>query len=167
MIELIKYNTEWPEIFLKEKTLIASLIGRYIKGSIEHIGSTAIVGMDAKPVIDIMVGVQSLSESKAAIALLSKHYCYYPYKPDVMHWFCKPSPDIRTHHLHLVPYNTPLWHERIAFRDHLRTNTKAAFDYAALKRKLAVDHQHDREAYTQNKWPFIKATLQALGHIPI
>ena len=67
-------------------------------------GSTAVPGLTAKPVIDILVGVADLESSRPCIELLSPlQYLYAPYLPDVMHWFCKPSPARRTQHLHLVP----------------------------------------------------------------
>jgi GrpB-like predicted nucleotidyltransferase (UPF0157 family) len=148
-------------MFESEKDVIYSLIGDYVQGSIEHVGSTAVVGMVAKPIIDIMVGVDSLASSVGAIELLSNNsYCYYSYKADVMHWFCKPSPDFRTHHLHLIPFNSPLWLERVAFRDLLRGNPEVAYDYAKLKLELMKNYKNDREMYTQKKWPFIRESLR-------
>jgi len=162
MIELVKYIPQWPVLFNKEKVLLETVIGDYIVGGIEHVGSTAVEGMLAKPVIDIMVGVKSLEDSKGAIDLLCSEYCYYPYKAEIMHWFCKPSPEIRTHHLHLIPFNSQLWHERISFRDYLRKDPKAAQEYSQLKQTLALQYADDRELYTQHKWPFIQKALQGL-----
>ena len=148
-------------MFEAEKRFIEPLIANWLCGSIEHVGSTAVEGLAAKPVIDIMVGVKTLSDSTDAIQQLTDNgYCYYPYKNDVMHWFCKPSPHVRTHHLHLIPYQSELWLERLAFRDYLRANPKTAQDYGALKRRIAAECNDDREAYTQRKWPFIKQVLE-------
>jgi GrpB-like predicted nucleotidyltransferase (UPF0157 family) len=159
-VTLSEYNPQWPVMFEQEKAFLNNLLGKWVIGSIEHVGSTAMPGMVAKPIIDIMVGVQSLEASRSAIEVLSNNgYCFYPYKADVMHWFCKPSPHKRTHHLHLIPFESPLWHERITFRDHLRANPLAASDYAALKTHLAQQHNNDRELYTQKKWPFIKGII--------
>ena len=114
----------------------------------------------AKPVIDIMFGVESLEKSKPAIEIMSESgYCYFPYKGDVMHWFCKPSEVRRTHHLHLITFESALWKERILFRDILRSSKTVANEYQALKQDLAARHANDRELYTQNKWPFIKSVL--------
>ncbi|WP_281559320.1 GrpB family protein [Thalassomonas sp. RHCl1] len=155
-----EYNPDWPAMFTAEKNFLSGLLPQFITGSIEHVGSTSVPGLAAKPVIDIMLGVKGLAESQRAIEILSANgYCYYPYKSDVMHWFCKPTPEIRTHHLHLVPFNSPLWLERLAFRDHLRNRPQDAEAYCELKRKLAREHKQDRELYTQNKWPFIQALL--------
>ena len=119
--------------------------------------------MLAKPVIDIMFGVKSLEESKPAIKVLQESgYEYWPYKTEVMHWFCKPSDAFRTHHLHLIPFDSPLWKERIKFRDTLRSNGGVAAKYAVLKKKLAIKYKEDREAYTQEKWPFIKKVVESV-----
>ena len=65
---------------------------------VEHVGSTAVPGLSAKPVIDIMAPVRSLAESTSAIAVAARHgYLHHPYRAEVMHWFCKPSPTVRTH----------------------------------------------------------------------
>lgn len=164
MIEVVDYTPQWPAKFEAEKQRLESIIDQWIFGTIEHVGSTSVFGLAAKPVIDIMVGVESLEKSKPAIEVLQQNgYCFYPYKPDVMHWFCKPSPEVRTHHLHLVPYQSALWMERIRFRDHLRTNPETANEYAELKRQLATKSVDDRESYTQNKWPFIKHVLSSIN----
>lgn len=163
-IEIVEYDPSWPSKFELEKELLESLIGSFVYGSIEHVGSTSISGLAAKPVIDIMVGVESLESSRKAIDLLSSNgYCYYPYKTEVMHWFCKPKPEMRTHHLHLVPYGRPLWLERITFRDHLRVNPTLAAEYAALKHKLSEEHENDRDLYTEKKWPFVKKVLESIN----
>lgn len=138
------------------------IVGRWCHGGIEHVGSTAVPGMVAKPVIDVMFGVKSLEESKPAIEVLVENsYEYWPYKTDLMHWFCKPSDAFRTHHLHLIPFESTLWRERIKFRDLLRSNERIAADYAHLKRELAALYKEDREAYTEKKWPFIQEVLQS------
>ena len=86
-------------------------------------------------------------------------YLYYPYKPEVMHWFCKPSPEVRTHHLHLVPADSALWAERLAFRDALRRSASLRGEYAELKSRLALQYPEDREAYTEGKTDFVRRVL--------
>jgi GrpB-like predicted nucleotidyltransferase (UPF0157 family) len=160
-VKLSEYDPEWPSKFEKEKDFLMNAIGKWLYGSVEHIGSTSVPGLIAKPVIDIMFGVKSLEESRPAINMLVKNgYKYFPYKEDVMHWFCKPSDAFRTHHLHLIPYKSPLWKERIQFRNLLRTNHEIAAEYATLKKELATHYKGDREAYTQKKWPFIQRMLK-------
>ncbi len=160
-VALEAYDSSWPAEFEKEKNHLINIAGAWSYGSIEHVGSTAVPGMLAKPVIDIMFGVKSLEGSKPAIvALLASGYKYWPYKAEVMHWFCKPADAFRTHHLHLIPFESPLWKERIKFRELLRSNKRLASQYVILKRELAAAHKEDREAYTEKKWPFIQQALK-------
>jgi GrpB-like predicted nucleotidyltransferase (UPF0157 family) len=77
-----------------------------------------------------------------------------------MHWFCKPSPFDRTHHLHLVPFESHLWRERLAFRECLRSDATIRKAYTQLKRKVAAQFSNDREAYTEAKTEFIQAVIQ-------
>jgi len=158
---LEEYDSSWPAKFEEEQDHLLEIAGEWHYGSIEHVGSTAIPGMVAKPIIDVMFGVKSLAESNPAIDVLVKNgYEYWPYKAEVMHWFCKPSDAFRTHHLHLVPFNSSLWQERIKFRDLLRSNSSLATQYANLKRELAASYKEDREKYTEKKWPFIQEVLR-------
>jgi GrpB-like predicted nucleotidyltransferase (UPF0157 family) len=160
-VQIVPYDETWPTRFEQERAILDRAIKRWVVGGIEHVGSTAVPGLAAKPVIDIMVGVDSLEASRAAIPVLSElEYCYFPYRPDVMHWFCKPSPSFRTHHLHLIPFRSRLWLERLAFRDYLRTHADVAAEYAELKQHLAALHHFDREAYTDAKTPFVERIIK-------
>jgi GrpB-like predicted nucleotidyltransferase (UPF0157 family) len=155
-IEIVPYDPSWPVRFETEEALIRLSLAPWLAGAIEHVGSTAVPGLAAKPVIDIMAGVRSLEESRPAIEVAEQiGYCYAPYRPDAMHWFCKPSPELRTHHLHLVPLNSQQWGRVLAFRNYLRTHPAVSAEYEALKRQLADRHHLDREAYTNAKGPFI------------
>ncbi|MEH6579235.1 MAG: GrpB family protein [Amphritea sp.] len=79
-VKLSGYSPDWPSKFEAEKTFLLDLVGSYNHGSIEHVGSTSVPGLIAKPVIDIMFGVKSLEESKSAIGILANNgYCYFPY----------------------------------------------------------------------------------------
>ncbi|MFN3810908.1 MAG: GrpB family protein [Roseateles asaccharophilus] len=159
-VEIVRYSPDWPAKFEAEKQALLSVLSPWLVGEIQHVGSTAVAGLSAKPIIDIMAPVSSLLESEAAIAsAVAAGYSYYPYRADVMHWFCKPSPDVRTHHLHLVPYGSELWLDRLAFRDALRKNQALADEYASLKLRLARQFPDDREAYTQGKTPFVHRVL--------
>jgi GrpB-like predicted nucleotidyltransferase (UPF0157 family) len=164
-IEIVPYDETWPVRFASERVALLAAIAPWLTGSVEHIGSTAVPGLAAKPVIDILAGVASLEASRPALAVLAGlGYCYYPYRPESEHWFCKPSPAFRTHHLHLVPFGSPQWIDAIAFRDYLRREPDVAAEYEALKRRLALAHRDDREAYTQAKAPFITRVVgMALG----
>lgn len=156
-VEIVTSDPAWPRLFEAEREAIARTLAAWIVGSIEHIGSTAIPGLAAKPVIDIMAGVQTLEASRPAIdAAPGLGYCYFPYRPHSEHWFCKPSPAFRTHHLHLVPFGNVQWRGALAFRDYLRDHPAIAAEYETLKRRLAREFHLDREAYTQAKHPFIE-----------
>jgi GrpB-like predicted nucleotidyltransferase (UPF0157 family) len=160
MIVIEPYTFHWPLAFESERDKLRVVLAPWLAGEIEHVGSTAIPGLAAKPVIDIMAPVQSLEASAPAIQVLTDHhYCYYPYKADVMHWFCKPSPQIRTHHLHLVPAKSQLWNDRLAFRNALRASSALVAEYADLKRRLAQKYPEDREAYTEGKSSFVTRVL--------
>ena len=156
-VEIVPYDPSWPKQFLEEQAVLRRALAPWLAGPIEHIGSTAIPGLAAKPVIDIMAAVRTLEDSRPAIqAAAQLGYCYAPYRPESEHWFCKPSPFFRTHHLHLVPLGSPQWYGPIAFRDYLREHSAVAAEYEALKRRLAREFQFDREAYTEAKHPFVE-----------
>jgi GrpB-like predicted nucleotidyltransferase (UPF0157 family) len=160
-ISLVAYDDAWPLRFEDERADLARVLAPWLVGPIEHIGSTAIPGLPAKPVIDIMAGVADLASSvPAQAAAVTLGYMHFPYRPDIMHWFCKPSPAYRTHHLHLVPIGSQLWADRITFRDYLRSESGAAAEYAALKTQLAGQYTFDREAYTDGKSVFVAAVLE-------
>jgi len=155
------YSDEWPRRFAVERNALEEALRPWLAGPIEHIGSTAVPGLAAKPVIDIMAAVESLEASRPALARLAPlGYLYAPYRAEIMHWLCKPSPEVRTHHLHLVPISSQLWKDRIAFRDRLRSEPALAEAYASLKRDLARMYVNDREAYTDGKQPFIEMVLR-------
>lgn len=160
-VEIVPYDPAWPIKFEEEAAILRRVLEPWLVGPIEHIGSTAVPGLAAKPVIDIMAGVETLEASQGAIAAASElGYCYWPYQADREHWFCKPSAAYRTHHLHLVPIRSPHWFRPISFREYLRTHPETARDYAALKQRLATEHHLDREAYTDAKRPFIDRITQ-------
>ena len=164
-IQIEAYDPIWPERFLDEAMSLEGAVREWAAGPIEHIGSTAVPDLCAKPVIDIMIPVFSLEDSKPALPVLERFgYHYWPYKSDAMHWFCKPSELIRTHHVHMVPIESRLFRERLAFRDALRSDPAVREEYAELKRALARTHREDREAYTEAKGPFVQRVIAcALG----
>jgi GrpB-like predicted nucleotidyltransferase (UPF0157 family) len=161
-IEIVDYDPGWPARFAAEQALLEPVLRPWLAGPIEHIGSTAMPGMPAKPVIDIMAPVRSIESSRPAIpAVAQLNYVYFPYRAEIMHWFCKPSAAFRTHHLHLVPLGSQRWTDCLAFRDAIRSNVELANEYSALKRRLATEFKFDREAYTEGKSPFVHRVLSA------
>lgn len=162
-IHLSEYDPAWPEAFKTEAVALRPPLEEWITGGVHHVGSTAIPGMIAKPIIDIMIGVSTLADSRPCIDVLSAAgWWYAPYRPDTMHWFCRPSPARRTHHLHLVPTGSDWYQAELAFRDYLVAHPEAAEQYARLKQVLAERFPNDREAYTEGKSEFI-AHINALA----
>jgi GrpB-like predicted nucleotidyltransferase (UPF0157 family) len=159
-VRIVPASPYWPRMFALEAEVLEQAIGRWVTGAIHHVGSTAVPGLAAKPVIDIAVGVESLAASRPCLDRLAEAgYVYAPYRSDVMHWFCKPDPARRTHHLHLIPTGSPRLADELTFRDHLRAHPERAADYEALKRRLAIEHATDRDAYTEAKAAHIAAVL--------
>jgi GrpB-like predicted nucleotidyltransferase (UPF0157 family) len=162
-IEVVPYDPRWRSQFEAERARLQVVLAPWLAGPIEHVGSTAIPDMPAKPVIDIMAAVAALETSRPAIkTLVEAGYVHFPYRPDIMHWFCKPSAAFRTHHLHLVPLGSQRWAECLAFRDAIRREQTLATEYAALKTRLAEEFKSDREAYTDGKTPFVKRVLGSI-----
>jgi len=156
-IVIADYDPQWPREFEAEKQLLRVALAPWLVGSIEHVGSTAVPGLASKPIIDIMAPVHTLIDSRPAIEALKRlNYCYAEYRPDLMHWFCKPSPQKRTHHLHLIPLQSRLWRERLCFRNRLREDEKLATEYESLKKLLAAMYPEDRQAYTDAKDSFVR-----------
>ena len=159
-ILLVPFDPGWAAGFELERVALDGAIGDWVVGGIHHVGSTAVPGLEAKPVIDILVGVDGLEASRACFGpLAALGYLYAPYLPEEMHWFCKPDPAHRTHHLHLVPVDSKRYRDELTFRDLLREDPDLASRYAALKQELAASHPADREAYTNGKSDFIAAVL--------
>lgn len=158
-IRIVAYDPSWPGRFEAERQLVAATLGGRV-GDIQHVGSTAVPGLAAKPIIDIMVGVDDLTGAAPCLDLLAGlDYCYAPYRPEVMHWFCKPAPSRRTHHLYLIQQGSSEWQARLSFRDFLRAHPETAAEYESLKRGLAELHANDREQYTDGKGEFVRRVL--------
>ncbi len=159
-IRVVAYDPQWLICFERERALLEQGIGPWVVGGIHHVGSTAVPGLDAKPIIDILVGVEDLATSRDCFERLAElEYLYAPYCADEMHWFCKPDPSRRTHHLHLVPHDSPRYRDELAFRDRLCANPEKARDYAELKHRSAARFERDRESYTDAKADFIAHVL--------
>src|SRR5665213_2346856 len=152
------YDPLWPAQFAIERRLIESCLAAPAV-AIEHIGSTAVPGLAAKPVIDIFVLVQQLEEGLAAVpALEAFGYSYWRDNPDKAKLFLvkglPPAAPHRTHHLH-IHADVAERARHLSFRDALRQDPVLRDAYAQLKRDLARQFQHDRERYTEGKTAFI------------
>ncbi len=163
-IRILAYDPVWPARFERERAALQEAVGPWVTGGIHHVGSTAVPGLAAKPIIDILAGVESLDAGHACFApLAGLGYVHAPYLSEEMHWFCKPSPSRRTHHLHLAPTGGRRYVEELAFRDRLRDDPATAAAYEALKHELAARFGDDREAYTDAKSHFVAAALAEAG----
>lgn len=164
-IQLVPYDLEWPEKAAQEiKKLYSTLPQDYIV-DIQHVGSTAIPGIQAKPILDIQVAVTHLNAVKqTAITALEKlGYIYWTENPDPERLlFIKGMPPFgkrRTHHVHIVEPHSKHWQQKVVFRDYLRSHPEIAHDYEILKKHLAAKYYNDREAYTEGKTNFINEVL--------
>ena len=160
LVRIVPYDPAWPAEFAAERARLEPVLAPWLAGEIHHVGSTSVPGLGAKAVIDILAEVSSLIESRAAIEpLRALSYGGFPYREERMNWFCKPSPEHRTHHLHLVVPGSEAWREELAFRNVLRAEPETARAYEELKLRLADEHAHDREAYTVAKTEFVESVL--------
>ncbi|WP_067841748.1 GrpB family protein [Amphibacillus sediminis] len=161
IVNLSEYNPNWEKQFEYEKNRIIDVLGDKVVG-IEHIGSTSIKGLTAKPIIDIIVGVQNLDKVTNFVSPLSEiEYEYVP-KPELKdrRFFRKGLWGQGTSHLHICEFNSSEWIEKLVFRDYLRLHPQVAEEYASLKKKLASIYQFDRMTYTMKKEPFIKTVIE-------
>jgi len=159
-IRVLPYDPSWPQRFEAERVVLTDAIGQWATGGVHHVGSTAVRHLVAKPIVDVLVGVDSLDAARACFDPLARlGYLYAPYRSEEMHWFCKPHPTRRTHHLHLIPTGSTRFRDELAFRDLLRSDPDIREDYAALKLRLAERFAGDREAYTDAKADFICSAL--------
>lgn len=155
-VNLYEYDPKWEDQYTYERKRIIDAIGDKIEG-IEHIGSTSIKGLNAKPIIDILVGVKDLSQFSALTEPLSNIDFDFVPKPEFKDrmFFRKGEWGSGTCHLHVCEMGGSEWTEKLLFRDYLRKYREAAEDYAKLKMGLALLYKKDRSTYTQHKAPFI------------
>ena len=159
------YDPEWPRRFEAERLLLEDVLAPWLEGGIHHIGSTAVPGLAAKPIVDMMAGVRDFEEARDACEPLARHgYAHEPHRPGIAHHFAKRAPDGRTTHgLHLTEPGSDLWRERLVFRDALRADPELAAEYEALKLALARDRVED---YMGSKRPFVAEVLARFGVQP-
>ena len=165
-IAVVPYDPGWPRRFDAERAVLERILELWLREGIHHVGSTAVPGLAAKPVIDMVASVRDLEEAHAAFAPLRRHsYVDAPHRPGIAHHFSKLSSRLGevTHGLHLTEPGSDLWVERLAFRDALRNDPALAAEYAALKLNLAGKHPTDLAAYTAGKRAFVVRVLAAAG----
>jgi len=163
---VVDHQPEWIDRFREERARLAEVFAG-VPVTIEHVGSTAVLGLAAKPIVDICVGLESLEHAEARVrALATLGYEYVPEYEAVVpdrRYFRRPVRRPRTHHVHCVVRGGEFWERHLRFRDHLRKDPATAAEYGALKKKLAARFAHDRPAYTEGKTPFIERVLEEAG----
>jgi GrpB-like predicted nucleotidyltransferase (UPF0157 family) len=161
-VELVPHKARWSSDFASLRREIARCFERATV-EIEHIGSTAVPRLAAKPVIDVLVGASSLAVIEEAIPELEAYgYRYEPRYEAVLperRYFTRPAGQRPAVHVHAVVHRSAFWIQHLAFRDALRGDAGLAARYEALKRKLAAEHRDSRAAYTDGKAGFIRSAL--------
>ncbi|MCE7742718.1 MAG: GrpB family protein [Candidatus Heimdallarchaeota archaeon] len=161
VVELKPYNPKWKDLFAQESKVIASAISDFLV-DIQHMGSTAIPDIVAKPIIDIALAINSLENIEKIIAPLEKIGFIYRGEQGIpdRHLFVKGGEELRTHHLHVMFNEHYEWKKHMAFRDYLLANPEEAREYSELKKKLKQEYKDDRVAYTDSKTEFINGILE-------
>lgn len=164
-LTLVPYDPAWPHRFVAESARMQDSIGAHVL-AIEHIGSTSVPGMLAKPIIDIAIAVRDDASADACIApLVSLGYIYRgPYGDDPLrrYYVRDNEQGRRAVHVHLYVVPAASYDEKLALRDALRTDAGLAAAYVAEKRRVAEEVQWNKAAYSEAKGPFIVRTLAAL-----
>jgi len=168
-ITIAEYDSIWADMFERERRELAAIIGQVVQ-AIEHIGSTAVVNLPAKPIIDIMVGLKNFRVVDAIVlTLIEQGYLYFPEYEDEMperRVFKKIVAGRTVSHIHMVEFAGKFWHRHLLFRDYLRTNPHIAQQYAQLKTQLSKKDWQDSNDYANAKTDFIrKIEKQATEHI--
>ncbi|CAM3303544.1 GrpB family protein [Nosocomiicoccus ampullae] len=159
-VRLIEYSPKWKDEFKRSKNLI--LDHTHIQENrIEHIGSTSIIGMSAKPIIDIVIGVDDLEKVDKTLFKELENAGFFRLKVNrpneiVLAKFLDESYKVKTHFIHLVEYEKDLWHNLIFFRDYLNNNKEAREKYLDIKKKYVSKSSTGIIDYTNYKENFVK-----------
>ena len=157
-VSLEQAHNAWAAAYERERSKIATALRKHIVG-IEHVGSTSIPDVPAKPILDILVGVRDFDEARVCVVpLIDIGYSYrgengIPRR----HYFVKGDP--RTHHVHMVEAQSDDWKVTLRFRDLLRMHPDLASEYAREKVRLAQVHFNNREAYQREKDKIVESIL--------
>jgi GrpB-like predicted nucleotidyltransferase (UPF0157 family) len=158
-VRLVPYAPEWKLHFESEKHALLRVLGSTVL-DIQHVGSTSIPGMIAKPIIDIAIAVNDFEEAKICIPLVES--LGYEYKGEFgiprRHYFVKGDP--RLFHIHMSEIKSVEWQNTLLFRDYLCHHPEAAKAYAQLKQQLAARYAQDREAYLEGKTAYVEQVIQ-------
>ena len=158
MVQVVEYDPSWPEKFAQDRKLLSRTLPDAL--AIEHIGSTSVPGLCAKPTLDILIVVSSIDSflvHEPALADLGYEVRPGAFPEDAQHVFVRKMVDsCRTHHLHVLTQDSPRVEEYLLLRDYLRAHPSAVEEYAQLKLSLAVKYATDRNAYVEGKAGFVE-----------
>jgi len=162
-VRLVAYDPRWPALYLRERARLQQHLGPL---PLEHVGSTSVPGLDAKPILDLMAGVESDAARTQMIEPL-RRAGYTHGDSDViagrLYFRRDDEAGLRTHQLSVCAFGGRFWTEHLAFRDALRADAALAIRYLQLKRELAQRFPSDRIAYSEAKSGFVTAVLRARG----
>lgn len=165
-VEMVPYDPQWAQQYADSERFLRSVLPEDLVLAVQHIGSTSVPGLSAKPVIDVQVEVNDLERvvDEVVPPLLAAGYEFI-WRPSIGErepfyaWFLKrDGSGRRTHHIHMVKPDEAS-EARVLFRDHLRTNVQDAEHYERVKHELAQRHGNDREAYTKGKTELVAAIV--------
>jgi GrpB-like predicted nucleotidyltransferase (UPF0157 family) len=162
---VVAHRPEWRGLYERERRALLECVG-HLAVDVQHVGSTAVAGLDAKPIIDIALAVTSAEDVPRLLRPLEG--LGYIYRGDAGsaggHLFVKESaPEVRTHHLHVVSVDDPQWREWLLFRDELRANEALRASYSDLKKGLQERYTDDRKGYTEAKNAFVERVVRPRG----
>lgn len=162
-VEITQHEPAWGDTGVRQREQLQHLLAPWVTGPLEHVGSTAVPGLAAKPIIDLQAPVDTLEVADAVAVVLAPHGWHYVSpeldRRDFRRFYVRVVEDRRVAHLHLMTPSSAGWHQQIAFRDALRADPDLVSAYASLKIQLAHDHRYDREAYTAAKELFVQEVL--------
>jgi GrpB-like predicted nucleotidyltransferase (UPF0157 family) len=159
VVRLVEYDPAWPELFRLETVRIAGALAP-LTLRLEHVGSTAVPGLAAKPVLDILADYDGSVDLPAIIAGLQRAEYLHRGEQGIpgREFFRRGQP--RSYHVHLTAVGGDFWREHLDFRALLRSDPQTRDAYAALKRDLASRFPRNREAYIEGKTPFVREALR-------
>jgi GrpB-like predicted nucleotidyltransferase (UPF0157 family) len=159
VVRLAPHNAGWARAYEGERARIEAALGAHVL-DIQHVGSTSIPGLAAKPIIDVAVGVEDFCRARVCIAPMEAlGYTYHgEHGIPGRHYFTRGDPTL--YHVHVHETTSRAWGNLVLFRDYLLQHPAEAQAYLALKQRLVGQYRHDRQAYTEGKASFIERILE-------
>ncbi len=161
-VEVREPDAAWQQRGERECQLLASTLSPWLVAPVEHVGSTAVPGLAAKPILDLQAAVEDLEGTPTIAVALGASWHFVPVDLDGRPWrrfFVKIIHGHRAAHLHVMRRDSARWDQQLAFRNAVRSDSALAERYAKLKRDLAARYGDDREAYTDAKRAFVQTVI--------